>query len=136
VLLGVGCAVECWGRGKGGVVAVAAACLLARQFPVLWHSTRLSLTKMLLCVVLCCYRCCCPHHPTSHTRQDFERCKIVDKHMGLLAKKYLDARFVKLSAPVSGVGCLWRCVYREAVFSQGQRTAAADACGSDSRGPG
>lgn len=33
--------------------------------------------------------------------KDFERCKIVDKHMEGLSKKFLDARFVKLSAPVS-----------------------------------
>jgi hypothetical protein len=32
--------------------------------------------------------------------KDFERCKIVDKHLGLLAKKYLETRFIKLSAPV------------------------------------
>eukprot|EP00879_Flechtneria_rotunda_P008051 GHRR01008434.1.p1 GENE.GHRR01008434.1~~GHRR01008434.1.p1 ORF type:complete len:223 (+),score=92.84 GHRR01008434.1:406-1074(+) len=31
--------------------------------------------------------------------RDFERCKIVDKHMDMLAKKYLEARFIKLSAP-------------------------------------
>lgn len=33
--------------------------------------------------------------------KDFERCKIVDKHLAALAKKYLEARFVKISAPVS-----------------------------------
>jgi hypothetical protein len=33
--------------------------------------------------------------------KDFERCKIVDKHLVALAKKYLEARFVKISAPVS-----------------------------------
>jgi hypothetical protein len=32
--------------------------------------------------------------------KDFERCKIVDKHLALLAKKYLETRFIKLSAPV------------------------------------
>ncbi|KAK9804390.1 hypothetical protein WJX72_010733 [[Myrmecia] bisecta] len=31
--------------------------------------------------------------------RDFERCKIIDKHLGLLAKKYFDTRFIKLSAP-------------------------------------
>jgi hypothetical protein len=36
--------------------------------------------------------------------RDFERCKIVDKHMEGLAKKYLDTRFLKLSAPVRGCG--------------------------------
>uniref|UniRef100_A0A383W9Y6 Phosducin domain-containing protein n=1 Tax=Tetradesmus obliquus TaxID=3088 RepID=A0A383W9Y6_TETOB len=33
--------------------------------------------------------------------KDFERCKIVDKHMGELAPKYMEARFIKLSAPDS-----------------------------------
>lgn len=32
---------------------------------------------------------------------EFERCKIVDKHMAMLAKRYLEARFMKISAPVS-----------------------------------
>jgi len=45
--------------------------------------------------------------------KDFERCKIVDKHMELLSKKYLDARFIKVSAPVRlawGWG-VWLCVW-------------------------
>ncbi|GBF90242.1 thioredoxin domain-containing protein-like [Raphidocelis subcapitata] len=33
--------------------------------------------------------------------KDFERCKIVDKHLALLAKKYMETRFIKLSAPDS-----------------------------------
>eukprot|EP00882_Tetradesmus_deserticola_P016309 GHRQ01017410.1.p1 GENE.GHRQ01017410.1~~GHRQ01017410.1.p1 ORF type:complete len:244 (+),score=124.78 GHRQ01017410.1:45-776(+) len=33
--------------------------------------------------------------------KDFERCKIVDKHMAELARKYMEARFIKLSAPDS-----------------------------------
>jgi hypothetical protein len=33
--------------------------------------------------------------------RDFERCKIVDKHLTILARKYFDTRFIKLSAPVS-----------------------------------
>jgi hypothetical protein len=33
--------------------------------------------------------------------KDFERCKIVDKHMAELAPRYMEARFIKLSAPVS-----------------------------------
>ena len=32
--------------------------------------------------------------------RDFERCKIIDKHLILLARKYFDTRFIKLSAPV------------------------------------
>jgi hypothetical protein len=32
--------------------------------------------------------------------KDLERCKIVDKHLALLAKKYMETRFIKLSAPV------------------------------------
>lgn len=32
--------------------------------------------------------------------QDFERCRILDKHLAILAKKYFDTRFIKLSAPV------------------------------------
>ena len=33
--------------------------------------------------------------------KEFERCKIVDKHLKILAQKYFDTKFVKLSAPVS-----------------------------------
>lgn len=33
--------------------------------------------------------------------KEFERCKIVDKHVGLLARKYLETRFIRISAPVS-----------------------------------
>ena len=32
--------------------------------------------------------------------RDFERCKILDKHLAILARKYFDTRFIKLSAPV------------------------------------
>ena len=32
--------------------------------------------------------------------KEFERCKIVDKHLKVLAQKYFDTKFVKLSAPV------------------------------------
>lgn len=31
--------------------------------------------------------------------REFERCKIMDKHLGILASKYFKTRFVKLSAP-------------------------------------
>ena len=33
--------------------------------------------------------------------KEFERCKIVDKHLKILAQKYFDTKFVKLSAPDS-----------------------------------
>ena len=33
--------------------------------------------------------------------REFERCKIMDKHLTLLAKKYFGTRFIKVSAPVS-----------------------------------
>lgn len=33
--------------------------------------------------------------------KDFERCKIMDKHLNVLAKRYFSTRFIKLSAPVS-----------------------------------
>ena len=33
--------------------------------------------------------------------RDFERCKLLDKHLQILARKYFDTRFIKLSAPVS-----------------------------------
>ena len=33
--------------------------------------------------------------------RDFERCKVLDKHLTLLARKYADTRFIRLSAPVS-----------------------------------
>lgn len=32
--------------------------------------------------------------------QDFERCKVLDKHLQILARKHFDTRFIKLSAPV------------------------------------
>lgn len=32
--------------------------------------------------------------------RDFERCKLLDKHLTILARKYFDTRFIKLSAPV------------------------------------
>lgn len=32
---------------------------------------------------------------------DFERCKIVDRHMAALASQYFNTRFIKISAPVS-----------------------------------
>jgi len=31
--------------------------------------------------------------------QEFERCRIVDKHMTILARKYFDTRFLKCHAP-------------------------------------
>lgn len=33
--------------------------------------------------------------------RDFERCKLLDKHLSILARKYFDTRFIKLSAPVT-----------------------------------
>ena len=33
--------------------------------------------------------------------RDFERCKLLDKHLSILARKYFDTRFIKLSAPVA-----------------------------------
>lgn len=35
--------------------------------------------------------------------RDFERCKLLDKHLSILARKYFDTRFIKVSAPVSTV---------------------------------
>lgn len=32
--------------------------------------------------------------------RDFERCRIMDKHLTLLAHKYFETRFFKISAPV------------------------------------
>ena len=34
--------------------------------------------------------------------RDFDRCRIMDKHLSLLCKKFFDTRFIKLSAPVGG----------------------------------
>ncbi|DBA89679.1 hypothetical protein WJX79_002117 [Trebouxia sp. C0005] len=31
--------------------------------------------------------------------RDFERCKLLDKHLSILARKYFDTRFIKVSAP-------------------------------------
>ncbi|KAI8470204.1 MAG: thioredoxin-like protein [Monoraphidium minutum] len=33
--------------------------------------------------------------------RDFERCKIVDRHLAALAKRYMETRFIKISAPDS-----------------------------------
>lgn len=33
--------------------------------------------------------------------RDFERCKLLDKHLSILARKYFDTRFIKVSAPVN-----------------------------------
>jgi hypothetical protein len=41
-----------------------------------------------------------PHVVTHFYHDGFERCKVLDKHLGALAKKYVETRFVKLSAPV------------------------------------
>jgi hypothetical protein len=38
---------------------------------------------------------------------DFERCKVMDKHLALLAARYFKTRFIKISAPVRGNGCVW-----------------------------
>lgn len=32
--------------------------------------------------------------------RDFERCKIMDKHLTILARRYFTTRFIKISAPV------------------------------------
>lgn len=32
--------------------------------------------------------------------RDFERCKIMDKHLSILARRHFKTRFIKLSAPV------------------------------------
>eukprot|EP00884_Botryococcus_braunii_P002329 jgi/Botrbrau1/12097/Bobra.0186s0020.1 len=40
-----------------------------------------------------------PHVVTHFFHDGFERCKIMDKHLAILARKYWDTRFVKLSAP-------------------------------------
>lgn len=32
--------------------------------------------------------------------REFERCKIIDKHLGILSRKFFDTRFIKMSAPV------------------------------------
>ena len=37
--------------------------------------------------------CCHFYH------QEFERCRIVDKHLAILAKKYFDTKFIKVHAP-------------------------------------
>jgi|TARA_B110000977_G_scaffold91374_1_gene121266 thiol-disulfide isomerase/thioredoxin len=37
--------------------------------------------------------CCHFYH------QEFERCRIVDKHLGILARKYFDTKFIKINAP-------------------------------------
>lgn len=54
---------------------------------------------------------------------DFESCKIVDKHLAVLAKKYFDTRFIKLSAPVRGALCHLYCA-PAAAFASGWRRGA------------
>lgn len=40
--------------------------------------------------------------------QDFERCRIMDRHLAALAPKHFGTRFIKLSAPVGPKGCMHR----------------------------
>ena len=35
--------------------------------------------------------------------RDFERCKVMDKHLSILAPMYFDTRFIKISAPVRAI---------------------------------
>jgi hypothetical protein len=42
--------------------------------------------------------------------RDFERCKLMDRHLALLAKRHFATRFIKLSAPVSAVQFVLACV--------------------------
>lgn len=42
--------------------------------------------------------------------REFERCKIIDKHLTVLARKYFDTRFIKLSAPVRSYLYLHACL--------------------------
>ena len=46
-------------------------------------------------------RCVCHFY-----HRDFERCKLLDKHLAVLCRKYGDTRFIRLSAPVSGKAAL------------------------------
>jgi hypothetical protein len=41
--------------------------------------------------------------------RDFERCKIIDAHLAPMAKRFMETRFIKVSAPVSqqAAGCWW-----------------------------
>ena len=41
--------------------------------------------------------------------RDFERCKLLDKHLAILARKYFDTRFIKISAPVSALAVTHTC---------------------------
>ena len=39
-------------------------------------------------------------HVVAHFyHQEFERCRIMDKHLAVMAKKYFETKFVKISAP-------------------------------------
>jgi hypothetical protein len=42
--------------------------------------------------------------------REFERCKIIDKHLTVLARKYFETRFIKLSAPVRSYLYLHACL--------------------------
>jgi hypothetical protein len=41
-----------------------------------------------------------PHVVTHFFHEGFERCKVMDKHLTVLARKNFSTRFLKLSAPV------------------------------------
>lgn len=100
--------------------------------PSLWPSERASPFPYCLCLAGCLTPCCPPARArpsgayeevaegdflevvTQAERvvchffhRDFERCRIMDKHLGPLARKHFDTRFIKLSAPV-GVGAACR----------------------------
>lgn len=54
--------------------------------------------------------------------RDFERCRIMDKHLQALALQHFDTRFIKLSAPVSqgaGRACVRACVRALGAWSLG-----------------
>lgn len=58
--------------------------------------------------------------------RDFERCKIMDKHLSILARKYFRTRFIKLSAPVRGMqGHAIRSL-ETGIWRRGRRGESAD----------
>ena len=63
--------------------------------------------------------------------RDFERCKILDKHLAILARKYFDTRFIKLSAPVRPRTQLWpllEVAWHQALWAELIKLPAVGAC--------
>jgi hypothetical protein len=50
--------------------------------------------------------------------RDFERCKLMDKHLGILAKRHFTTRFIKLAATVVKQALLGRALHNRSPRQQ------------------